>query len=362
MSCCSHCGKKRGALKRCSRCKQVSYCGAVCQNAAWKGHKKTCLTMEDVGERIDAAHIRWDWREVLKWEGRMEEIMASQSDFTCTHILAKFREAHRRAFKTRAVSTLSSTGESKNHFPDSLAIVRLETRRAELLGKIERFRDQGKSFCIVADYLHVLGKRQEAAGYLQRARKIAEAHGFFSVECESCLGLGKSAIEEGREEEGLELMRNALVCAPLCEEDCTNMEQTVLHYFTDALLDAHAIDEVEPLVARFRAVVQAYADEKGRFNGMAFRSLYASARLHEARGRPQEAAREVRALLDLMRDNGAEIPDMFSRCLTVLRDAAMHLKILDPEHGEKELIELVKAAMAKLSLPLRKPRALRPQP
>ena len=139
-------------------------------------------------------------------------------------------------------------------------------------------------------------------------------------------------------------------------------QQTVVLKFTDALLDAHAIDEVEPLVAHFREVVRAYTDEKGCPAGTAFRSLYASARLHEARGRPQEAAREVRALLDLMRDNGAAMPDMSGRCHAVLRDAARHLKILDPEHGEEKLIELVTAAMATLSLPLRKPRALRPQP
>ncbi|KAJ1483459.1 hypothetical protein T484DRAFT_1622771, partial [Baffinella frigidus] len=41
---CSHCGKQRATLKRCSRCKQTWYCGAACQNAAWKGHRKTCVT------------------------------------------------------------------------------------------------------------------------------------------------------------------------------------------------------------------------------------------------------------------------------------------------------------------------------
>jgi hypothetical protein len=39
---CAHCGKQGVALKRCARCKEVSYCGAACQKAGWKGHKKTC--------------------------------------------------------------------------------------------------------------------------------------------------------------------------------------------------------------------------------------------------------------------------------------------------------------------------------
>ena len=47
MGSCSHCGKQREALKRCSRCKQDSYCGAECQNAAWKGHRKSCVSLDD---------------------------------------------------------------------------------------------------------------------------------------------------------------------------------------------------------------------------------------------------------------------------------------------------------------------------
>ena len=81
----------------------------------------------------------------------------------------------------------------------------------------------------------------------------------------------------------------------------------------------------------------------------------------QARGRPQEAAGEVRALLDLMRGNEAVVQDMHSICLSLLGDASVHLKILDPEHGDEELIELVAAELAKLSLPLRKPSTLNPK-
>jgi len=268
-SCCSNCGKQRAALKRCSRCKQASYCGAECQNAAWKGHKKTCVTLEEVCEKVNAAHLRKDWRAVLKWEGRMEEMMEHVPDAGCNIILKKFRNAHRGAF--------NATGSKDN----SRSIVRLETRLVEVLGKMQRFRDQGTTLCIVADHLLFLGKRQEAEGYFQRARKVAEAHGFFSVECAACLGLGNLAMTGGREEEGLELLRNALVCVPLFEEDATNMELNVLHFFAHALFDTHAIDEVEPLVARFLEAAKAESDKQERLCFSDLRSLCASARLHE---------------------------------------------------------------------------------
>ena len=63
----------------------------------------------------------------------------------------------------------------------------------------------------------------------------------------------------------------------------------------------------------------------------------------------------MRALLDLMRDNEAAVKDVSKQCKSVLIDVSVYLNILDPVHGEKELINLVAAALAKLELPLRKP-------
>jgi hypothetical protein len=71
--------------------------------------------------------------------------------------------------------------------------------------------------------------------------------------------------------------------------------------------------------------------------------------------------REVRALLDLLRGNEAAVKDISSQCRKLLRTSAS-LKILDPAHGEEELIELAAAEYDKLSLPLRKPQTLNPQP
>ena len=39
---CNDCGKKGPNMLRCSRCKEVWYCDAVCQRRAWKAHKKLC--------------------------------------------------------------------------------------------------------------------------------------------------------------------------------------------------------------------------------------------------------------------------------------------------------------------------------
>lgn len=41
-SSCAHCGTRSETLRRCARCKEVSYCGADCQKKAWKAHKNSC--------------------------------------------------------------------------------------------------------------------------------------------------------------------------------------------------------------------------------------------------------------------------------------------------------------------------------
>ena len=66
---CAHCDKQGAGFKRCSRCKQAWYCGAKCQNADWKGHKKTCappLPLQDVAAKLKAANATRDWRGVLQ--------------------------------------------------------------------------------------------------------------------------------------------------------------------------------------------------------------------------------------------------------------------------------------------------------
>ena len=234
---CAHCGKHGVELKRCSICKHVWYCGSACQNAAWKRHRKMCappLSTNDVRARVDAASAAGEWQEVLKWEGRMEELMAGQPDATYELIMRRFQSAHLRGS--------SSTG-SPHHI---LSLTRLGEQLIDSLGNRQFFRDQGEEMCNLAIILSEVGKQQEASLYYQKARKVGEAHGFFSVECRACCGLGEQAVMEGRHEEGLDLLRNALAAVPLTEDEGINLwELPVLHLLIDALFQGEAIDEVK---------------------------------------------------------------------------------------------------------------------
>jgi len=330
-SSCAHCGKQSAKNKRCSICKEVSYCGAVCQNAAWKKHKKICVapvSTHNVLLTLKTAYETFDWREVLKWEGRLEELLEAGTDINCDFTLCAFFSAHQMG--------LRSTHGSDHAMP----AIRLQERRVELLGRMERFRDQGEAICSIADILLALRKMEEATTTYTRARDIGAAHGFFSVESDACLGLGQVAMQEGRHEEGVDLLRNALAAAPLNEANERCYEMNALRKLIDALFQTNAIDEIEPLVLRFREVAQVETERSGSLCSSEFRIIYIRARLHEARGRPHEAAREVRALLALIRENRATVQEMAVSFRAFMEQASVDLNVLDPETGDDELIDV----------------------
>jgi len=205
--CCSHCGKE-GGLKRCSRCKQVSYCGADCQKAAWKEHGPLCaptISIHGFLDKIQAMEQAKDWRGILEWEGSVEYLMESQPDLMDTE--PALISAMLMIFVRARASAIKSTG-SAHHAP---ALLKLRLRQIELLGKTESWLEQGEAMCHTAGVLSALGRQQEAMEYYERVRKLGTEHGFFVLEYGACSGLGEMAVNEGREEEGLDLLRHALV-------------------------------------------------------------------------------------------------------------------------------------------------------
>jgi hypothetical protein len=226
------------------------------------------VPLQDVAAKINAAQAAGDWRGVLKWEGRMEELMAGEPDNSCSKILRAFSWAHQ----------MGSQATGLNDHAHSY--VGLLERWIPLLGKLQHFRQQGKTMCSLSTILRVLERNSEAATWHQRARDVGAAHGLFSLECSACIELGGAAIEEGRHEEGLALLRNALVAAELNELDDPKYELGALEALFEALLHPHAIEEVEPLVLRYRDAAKAQSEKEGVCFAE-FNALHYSARLHE---------------------------------------------------------------------------------
>ena len=135
------------------------------------------------------------------------------------------------------------------------------------------------------DLLVNISQRPEGRRYFQKARDVGEAHGFFLVESKACIGLGEVAVSEGRYEEGLELLRNGVVAARLGEGEVDTNELVALSPLIIALFKTRAIDEVEPLVLRFRELSKGYSDLRSTAGLMSrfffkLKSLIFNARLH----------------------------------------------------------------------------------
>ena len=275
---CAKCGKHGVGLKQCSVCKDAHYCGAACQKSDWKRHRKQCtspVTIQDVAAKVEAARREGDWKGVLKWEGRMEHMMAAcvVCDDTCQLILSRFSNAHLLEFQATGI---------KDHARSCAGLV---ARQIPLLGKLKRFRDQGEDMCKLADILDTLAEHRKAATWRQRARDVGAAHGLFSLESMACRGLGKTAMIGGSDsyEEGLALLRNGLVAAELNELDDPQYELDALHDLIVALFTKGCTGEVEILVMRFRKAHAASIPEGGTvgFCFAEFNSMLWCARIHE---------------------------------------------------------------------------------
>ena len=234
--------------------------------------------------KVGAADAAGDWQGVLRWEECMREMMEGRSDLMCQNILSKFTFAHR--------SGIFATGiESRSvGVKHARSVVRLQERRIILLAKMKRFRDQGGAMCMLAETFVYLKNQSESGKWFQRARAVAECHGFYSVESKACLGLGECMRMAGCIEEGLDLLRNGLTAASLSEDEDINSEELMaLPFLIDALFAidgspssiADALDELEPLVPRFRKAAKEESRSRGRVDVEEFRGPYYSARLHE---------------------------------------------------------------------------------
>jgi hypothetical protein len=124
-------------------------------------------------------------------------------------------------------------------------------------------------------------RMSEAATWYQRARDVGAAHGFFSLESTACMGLGTAETDAGRYEEGVALLRNALVAAELNELDDPKYELDALELLVQALFEINSIDELEPLLLRYREAAKAHSVNEGGACFSEINSRLCSARLHE---------------------------------------------------------------------------------
>lgn len=249
---CSFCQKTCKTPKHCSVCKVAVYCGAKCQKLSWKkGHRHICKKVEEIGDTI--SHIKAsDVLLMLPYVDAMLECRAYDDQIL---IISTFVDALR---------TYGILNGSKDHIVE---IIPLEMRRAVLEGKQQMCRDQGDTLGFIAQYSMIIKNDEQAMEYFEKSRKVAETHGFFGIESRACRGIGALLIRQGRFDEGMDLLRNALAAAPLAEVDCSSLEAAAIETLLLNILgmpwewDNTQLAEADTLTLRYCSVAEGMVRE-----------------------------------------------------------------------------------------------------
>ena len=147
-------------------------------------------------------------------------------------------------------------------------MIPLEKRRAKIEGQCQLFRDQGDTLNLIADCNMAIGDNSQAMEYFERSRKVGEAHGFLGIESQSCCGIGCILVKQGRFDEGMDLLRNALAAAPLAENDCSIFEAAALQSLITVMvnspfdMDEEQRTEADQWTIRFCALTKAMTHEE----------------------------------------------------------------------------------------------------
>jgi ATP/maltotriose-dependent transcriptional regulator MalT len=211
-------------------------------------------------------------------------------------------------------------------------IIAYEQRRGTLLAKLQRFKDQGTLLCYIADCYNLTGDYNESNKNHKQARRIAEDHGFYSIECLSCRGHGQSLVDQGIVEEGLDLLRNAVIAGPLCEIDADSFELCALDALVLALVNKGHMSEASSHISRLCELAT-----KNSHDTIDIRlpiSLFLKVRIHTASGEVEKATEGLYDILKLLQNNEKQVieslqhfKEIVKNCMILLK--SMREKLLD---------------------------------
>jgi tetratricopeptide (TPR) repeat protein len=335
---CGHCDKPAPTNgvghECCGYCKAQEYCSAECMQAHSSEHEPKCKAdrLLDLMSTIHTVEFARDWRKVIPLQAKMEMLMLDGPiDVT---------NDQRRAILNLFIHSNNLANAETGHYMYKTSALRLKESIVKLLGDMGLFHDQALEMTSLGGMFMCMKQIKVANVYFQEVRDIGEAHGFFTLECKGCLGLGRVAMKEGRVEEGLALLRNALVASSLLiPSDLPHTyEMNALYWLIDALFDTDALDEAETMIMRMAALVQEEALDYIQVNDM--RVVIDKARLHQARGQYKEAEDEMRTLLETVRKDAVHVCRWRAEFQNGIKGARTMLKHVWNKNLDKSLADV----------------------
>jgi len=191
-----------------------------------------------VGMMVNTATASRDWPGVLRWESRLEELLLTMDDARQSYLIYKFAFAN---FTQGLLAKATS----------------LFQRRVQVLGKLERFREQGAGMCQVGECFLLLNDAKGAETWYQNARKLGEKHGCYESEGRACLGLGRVELYmRGRLQEAEELLRHALSVLDFVDGKDETFERDIKGELSNVLMQTGHYEEAGPLSQRLRELAE----------------------------------------------------------------------------------------------------------
>jgi hypothetical protein len=215
-----------------------------------KGNLKICSDgaggappLSAVVQMVATAKDARNWPEVLRFESRLEEMLLTAFESRHPELISSFATAHL----------------VQGHYVEAASLFQ---RRVQLLGKLERFRDQGADMCQVGECFLRLNNANSADAWYQKVRKLGEKLPCFELECTASLGLGRVEFYmRGRLQEAEKLLRHALTVVGFVEGKSESIERDIKVALAKVLMQTGCDEEAGPLIQRLRVLARRACDD-----------------------------------------------------------------------------------------------------
>ena len=233
------------------------------------------LSLKDIRTRVFASVKSGELAEALRFESKIDELLAGQNHVT-VQVTAK---AFALAF--------CGTGQF-----DKAAC--LNIRCAEAFEAAGLFDGQLRETSAAADFFHQAGNLKAARVWYRRARDVSMQHGFALLEIKIRHDLHDVLLEAGMEEEALEELRGGMAVVEGCSDrggDARGLERLIRRDLVRLLPHFGQLEEAESLLLSL-------GEEEGGDAECVLWNDYLRGELQEFRGNFGAAAEAYRAVVD----------------------------------------------------------------
>jgi len=268
----------------------VVYCSIECQKVHWKEHKPFCYASRIVSltRKLNSEEFISEWRKTLSLQGEMDELMvgAQFDSDSKQNLIHRFIDAnHAAAAETRENVYLTS-------------VIKMYDELMTCMEDIQHYHDKGTYLYRVGCIFLRLDNNEKAEQCFQSVRNLGEMHGFFTMECLGCVGLGRIFRLQGQKKMERMFYHNATVACDLLVS-CDNPSHykiEVLRYMIESLMETDLIlagmyfDAMKDLASQWST---------NRLTKMKMIVMIYDARMHMENGRIDFSRKEMTNLFEI---------------------------------------------------------------